>query len=215
MTYLELCNKVLRLMREDTVTTVQAPDDVVVEMVKDYVNDGKRLVEEAHNWNMLRDYWTVTTEAGNSFVSITGAGKTPVLFDVYNVTGGPLQQATNRQIAYLKSQSGTENIPYYYAVSGIDGNGDVKLLLHPTPDTEYTLTTEGFRKQADLSQDDDVLLVSSQPVVYYALALALRERGEVGGQTAAEVFGMAKQYLSDAIAIDAALNQYEYDWYAN
>ena len=215
MTYLELCNKVLRLMREDTVTTVQAPDDVVVEMVKDYVNDGKRLVEEAHNWNMLRDYWTVTTEAGNSFVSITGAGRTPVLFDVYNVTGGPLQQATNRQIAYLKSQSGTENIPYYYAVSGIDGNGDVKLLLHPTPDTEYTLTTEGFRKQADLSQDDDVLLVSSQPVVYYALALALRERGEVGGQTAAEVFGMAKQYLSDAIAIDAALNQYEYDWYAN
>jgi len=197
------------------VTTVQAPDDVVVEMVKDYVNDGKRLVEEAHNWNMLRDYWTVTTEAGNSFVSITGAGRTPVLFDVYNVTGGPLQQATNRQIAYLKSQSGTENIPYYYAVSGIDGNGDVKLLLHPTPDTEYTLTTEGFRKQADLSQDDDVLLVSSQPVVYYALALALRERGEVGGQTAAEVFGMAKQYLSDAIAIDAALNQYEYDWYAN
>ena len=215
MTYLELCNKVLRLMREDTVTTVQAPDDVVVEMVKDYVNDGKRLVEEAHNWNMLRDYWTVTTEAGNSFVSITGAGRTPVLFDVYNVTGGPLQQATNRQIAYLKSQSGTENIPYYYAVSGIDGNGDVKLLLHPTPDTEYTLTTEGFRKQADLSQDDDVLLVSSQPVVYYALALALRERGEVGGQTAAEVFGMAKQYLSDAIALDASLNQYEYDWYAN
>jgi len=215
MTYLDICNKVLRLMREDTVASVQVPDDVVVELVKDFVNDAKRLVEDAHSWNMLRDQWTVSTTAGNPLVSVTGAGKYVVFSDVYNTTGGRLQECTNRKMAYLKSESGADNVPYYYAVNGIDGNGDVRLRLHPTPDAVYTLSTEGFKKQADLSLDADELLVPAQPVVYYALALALRERGEVGGQTAAEVFGMAKQYLSDAIALDASLNQYEYDWYAN
>jgi hypothetical protein len=41
-----------------------------------------------------------------------------------------------------------------------------------------------------------------------------RERGETGGTTAAEYFGVAQQYLSDAIALDAQKHPYETDWYA-
>ena len=59
----------------------------------------------------------------------------------------------------------------------------------------------------------DELLVPEQPVIYLALALASRERGEVGGQTSTDIFGMASNYLKDAIAHDAALNNLEYDWY--
>jgi len=36
-----------------------------------------------------------------------------------------------------------------------------------------------------------------------AYAMALRERGETGGQSAAEQFAIASSALSDAIAVDA------------
>ena len=44
----------------------------------------------------------------------------------------------------------------------------------------------------------------SQPVIHLAVALLARERGETGGTSTAEYFGIADRYLSDAIAIDAA-----------
>ncbi len=42
-----------------------------------------------------------------------------------------------------------------------------------------------------------------------ALAMALRERGETGGQSAAEQFAIADVSLSDAVAFDA--NKYQED----
>jgi hypothetical protein len=42
--------------------------------------------------------------------------------------------------------------------------------------------------------------------------MAARERGEVGGQTATELFSLAGVYLSDAIAHDAALNDLDNIW---
>jgi hypothetical protein len=42
--------------------------------------------------------------------------------------------------------------------------------------------------------------------------MAARERGEVGGQTAAELFALANVYLSDAIAWDASLNDLDNIW---
>jgi len=42
------------------------------------------------------------------------------------------------------------------------------------------------------------------PVIHLTVALLARERGETGGTSTAEYFTIANQYLSDAIAIDAA-----------
>ena len=44
-----------------------------------------------------------------------------------------------------------------------------------------------------------------------AFGMALRERGETGGQSAAEQFGVANAALNDAIAIDA--NRYQDEMY--
>jgi hypothetical protein len=60
------------------------------------------------------------------------------------------------------------------------------------------------KRQADLSANDDSLLVPSQPVIHLAVALLARERGETGGTSTAEYFQIADKFLSDAIAIDAA-----------
>ena len=215
MTYLDICNKVLRLMREDTVATLQAPDDVVVELVKDFVNDAKRLVEEAHDWNALVHDWSLSTAVGDPYVSLTGAGKSVNIGYIYRDDGLKLQEIPKVKMASLRSQPSAPGTPHYFSVNGMDNSGDIKILLHPTPSTVSSLTVSGHQKQADLSADTDELHIPDQPVVYFALALALRERGEVGGQTAGEVFGMAKEYMSNAIANDVALNQYDYDWYTN
>ena len=68
----------------------------------------------------------------------------------------------------------------------------------------YSLRFDLTKRQADLSADTDVLLIPAQPVIHLAVALLVRERGETGGTSTAEYFQIANQYLSDAIAIDAA-----------
>ena len=215
MTYLELCNKVLRLMREDAVLTLVSPDDSVVELVKEFVNDAKELVEGAHDWNGLVYEWTPATAVGDPYVSLTGAGKNANIEYVYRDDGVALQEISRQKMASLRAGATSNNTPSYYQVSGRDNNGDVRVLLNPTPDSIATLTVSGSLKQAALVADTDELTIPDQPVAYYALAFALRERGEVGGQTAGEVFSQAKQYMGDAIAQDVALNSYDYDWYSN
>jgi hypothetical protein len=68
----------------------------------------------------------------------------------------------------------------------------------------YSIRVDTVKRQADLSANADVLLVPAQPVIHLAVALLARERGETGGTSTAEYFTIANQYLSDAIAIDAA-----------
>ena len=70
----------------------------------------------------------------------------------------------------------------------------------------------GFKRQGELTEDGQHMLVPNKPVLYYALALAARERGEVGGQSSAELFSMANQFLSDAIAYDASNTELDNIW---
>lgn len=212
MTYLEIVNKVLRLMREDTIDSVATADDVVALLVTEFVNDAKRFVEDAHNWNQLREEWDIVTVPGTNTYSLTNSGKYAkieyIWNDKYEVRKRPL-----KTVKYRNELSPTSNQPNIWAVSGTDASGDVQVRVYPTPDDAYNLKVSGFQFQADLALDADELLVPDQPVVYRALALALRERGEVGGQTAVEIFGVAEQHLSDAIARDADMSNLDFDWY--
>ena len=213
MTYLQLVNEVLKRMREDTITTVVANDDVVVDMVTSLVNDAKRTVEDAHTWNGLRYEWPVTTVADTSLYSLTSAGNYAKIEYILTTQGQSLSEVTLQKIRMLKSQPNTvTQQPTYYAVNGLDASGDIRIEVFPKPDGVYPLDVYGFKRQPDLVADDDALLVPSKPVLYLALALAARERGEVGGQTAAEIFGMASRYLSDAVAWDASLNDLDNIW---
>jgi len=211
MTYLEIVNKVLRLLREPAAVST-SDDDAVVSVVAEMVNDAKRTVEDAHNWNALRYEWSETATATNQHVELTAAGKAAKVDYIYTADGTQLREVPNQQIAAMRANGTDPGMSWYYAVNGLS-NGNLRLRLYPAPKTDTDLEVYGYKKQADLSSDADILLVPEQPVVYLALALAARERGEVGGQTAAEIFQMAGTYLKDAIANDVALNQYEYDFY--
>lgn len=211
MTYLQIVNKVLRLLREDTTSSITGSSDILVNLVAELVNDAKRYVEDAHNWNQLREEWTIVTTPGTTEYSLTNAGKYAKIEYIMeqNVL---LHKRQLSEINYKLAQ-GSDGRPARWAVSGTDASNDVKIKLFPSPSSSYTLTAYGFKTQEDLALDSDELLIPAQPVVYQAYALAARERGEVGGQTAAEIFAVASQHLSDAIARDAEMSHLDYVWY--
>ena len=203
MTYLNLINNVLRRLREDTVETANATDYSA--LIGDLVNDAKKIVENSFDWTALRDTITFSTANGTSEYSLTGSGDLAVVKDVIN--------ATSKKFIYQRSKSYFNNVYYnqtilsgspdYYTFIGTDSNGDLKIKLYPQPDAVYSLRFDVVAPQADLSSDSEVLSVPSNPVIQLAYAMALRERGETGGQSAVEQFSVASTALSDAIAFDA------------
>ncbi|MDG1314632.1 MAG: hypothetical protein P8P29_03795 [Flavobacteriaceae bacterium] len=80
------------------------------------------------------------------------------------------------------------------------------------PYTGDDLVVNGYGMAPKLVANEDMCEIPEQVVLYYALSLASRERGEVGGMAAAEIFALSKQYLADAIARDIGNSRHEYTW---
>ena len=70
-----------------------------------------------------------------------------------------------------------------------------------------------YKPQAELSADADQIKVPSEPVIKYAYAMALAERGEDAGLSSSEAFGLASQSLADYIAIENGRYSDEYVWH--
>jgi len=203
MTYLDLINNVLRRLREDTVTTVNETD--YSSLIGDLVNDAKKIVENSFDWTALRDSITVNTVSGTDTYSLTGSGDLAVVKDVMNTT--------SKRFMHLRSKEYFNNVNYnttpitgspdYFTFVGVDSNRDLEIQVYPQPDAIYALRFDVAKPQTDLSSDSDTLSVPTNPVIQLAYAMALRERGETGGQSAAEQFAVASTALSDAISFDA------------
>ena len=208
MNYLELVNGVLMRLREPSAPTVRVNEDTVVNLAKTFVNDAKRHVEAAHGWNATRNLWQFGTEANKPAYVLEGTGGgcriSQVTKDNWN---HPMDQWDLRRV--IGDRSGE---PWRWAWEGTDDAGNIMIRFDPIPDDVYAISVLGHRNLPDLEDDTDQLRLPDQPVLYYALALAARERGEVGGQTALELFNMAQQYISDAIALDANLSPTEMTW---
>ena len=212
MTYLELVNGVLSRMREDVVTTVQGTDDVVVQLVKSFVNDAKRTVENSHTWNSLSVEWSFDTVVGQDKYTLTGTSRSCIIEYIYDDAGNPLR-ITNRAHLRSKALSGAAlNTSRYYILDGEDANGNVNIRVWPAPEKATTYHAFGFQPTADLSNDTDKLKVPAMPVLYLAQALAARERGEVGGQTPQELVLLAERTLRDEIGKDAVNSEPENIW---
>ena len=204
MTYLNLMNNVLRRLREDEVTTVTA--NTYSKMVSDFINDAKKIVEEAADWSALRSTVIIPTTASDNTYSLTDCGDNVKVMSVLNDTENCFMDYQtkdwfNEQL-YLVAAA--EGAPRYYTFNGLDSNGDTQVLVGPTPDGVYNLRFDVIKRQTDLTSDSDVLLVPAMPVIHLAVALLARERGETGGTSTTEYFAIADKFLSDAIAIDAA-----------
>jgi hypothetical protein len=216
VTYLEMVNEVLVRMREDEIQSVNdVENDPQQKLVCKFVNDARSFVDKSHTWNGQRKLWVVDLKAGE---------------------GEYLREANARWMSQQKQVTGS---PMYFTPSYVSGH-ELQVRLYPIPDerhelsgevaeysiaeyneAEYggslvnakqTLVFEGYKASPRLERDTDKIVIPIDPVMYYALAYASRERGEVGGQSSAELFQLAAQYLSDAIAWDVNNSDMEYVW---
>jgi hypothetical protein len=200
-------------MREEEVSSVQST--TYSKMVGDFVNDAKKIVEAAWDWSALRTTLTVTTTADIFNYVLTGSQNRIKALNVINDTDNIFMEyrpATWFDDKYL-NQDPVSGSPEYYTYNGVDSSGDSQIDVYPKPDGVYTIRFNCIFRNDDLSADVDTLLIPSMPVIHLAIALLARERGETGGTSAPEYFGIADKYLSDAIALDAQKHPDETIWY--
>ena len=204
MTYLEIVNKVLIRLREDQVSTVeQTPYSA---LVGEFVNDAKQLVEDAWDWSALRTTLTVTTSANTFNYNLTGTGNRVTILDVVNDTSNNFMTYKDAHWfnnTFLNSDPAVGS-PFYYTFNGIDANGDTAVDVYPIPNGVYALRFNSILRTGQLEEDTDAVNIPTLPIIHIAFAMALRERGETGGQSAAEAYIYADRVMSDAIALDAS-----------
>ena len=204
MTYLELVNDVLARLRETQVTTVGLT--TYSSLIGKFVNDAKRQIEDAYDWNALGQEITVTTSGSVYEYSMTGAGqKFRVTSDPLNITSNVVMQVITvsdmRRKQYL--QPTITAVPSEYCFEGVDNNGDAKVQLWGRPNGVYTIKFFLSVPQATLSSDSTSVLVPDVLVTQNAYARALVERGEDGGLNSSEAYALYKAMLSDYIALEA------------
>ena len=212
---LSLVNDVLVRMREPEVSTVN--ENVLSKLVSKYVNDAKRQVEDAYNWNALTSTLTATTSAGVFNYVMVGTGSRFKVIEIYNnTTRAFLSPKTSREMtaAFISSESPEPGIPAYYNFNGIDNNGDTQVDVFPIPDGVYTLFFNLYVPQEELVNDNDTMFVPKEPVVLLAYARSLVERGEDGGLNSSEAYALYKAALSDYIALEASRYPEEECWSA-
>lgn len=202
MTYLQLVNAVLARLRESSVATVATTS--YSSLIGKFVNDSKLQVEAAWNWDALRTIKTVTTASGTSTYTVTGSGRFPKTIKVNDTTNqGELYNVPLQWILDQQQLTTTQNAnPVYYAWSGTDGT-DSKVELFPTPNGVFSVKFNLYVPQVALSADADVLTVPHEAVEMGAYARALVERGEDGGLSSSEAYGLFKGILADQIALES------------
>jgi hypothetical protein len=214
MTYLEVVNNVLRRLREPTVSSVNESNYSA--MIGVFVNDAKREVEDAHDWNVLSDTLTANTSAGIFNYVLVGSGNRFRVIDVLNDSNDTeLRYAPtkwmNKQFLLTNTQSAA---PLFYNFNGVDSNYDTQVDIYPVPDTVYALRFNLIIPQADLTSDSTRVLVPPHLVSQLAYAKAIAERGEDGGNLSSEAYALYKMSLANEVAIERNRYEEEMNWVA-
>lgn len=202
MTYLEIINGVLRRLREQTVTTYNETEYST--MIGDYVNDAIDLVQQRHQWSAQFSEITVSTSASTQNYTIDGLTEFGQIMDAINDTSNTrLRQVRTDWMNTQTNMGGTEEgSPLFFSFNGTASDRDPKIDLWPIPDGTYSLKFRVFTKQTNVTAGATEVVVPAQPVIQYALASALRERGEIGGSNYNEQMAVARSVLSEHIAAD-------------
>jgi hypothetical protein len=185
-------------------------------MIGQFVNDSKRQVEDAYNWNALTETLTADTTADVFNYVLTGSGQRFRVIDVLNDTSNTFlklaaTQWMDQQFLLTTPQKGS---PQYYNFNGVNSSGDTQVDLYPIPNGVYNVRFNIIRPQVPLTSDSTSVLVPHEPIVFLAYARALAERGEDGGLASNEAYQLYLQSLADAIALESGRYLEEQEWIA-
>lgn len=211
-TYLELVNDVLVRLREAEVQTVS--QSAYSKLIGKFINDGKRQVEDSYTWNALLVTLTVPTVAATSNYVIPNSGSRFTVKRVINQESDWfLDELSSDEMADLQRNGPQEQgKPQYYSFKGVDSNFNTKVDLFPVPDAIYNIDFDVNKPQDELSLNTDILSVPNEPVIFYAYAKALAERGEDGGLQSGEAYQLYLQSLADFVAIESSRYRSETVW---
>lgn len=212
--YLQLTNSVLRRLRESEVSSVN--DTEYSKLIATYINDSKRQVEDAYNWNSLSDTLSATTGSDVFSYILNGSGQRFRIIDIINDTSNIiLQNRTTRWMdqAFLVNNP-QKGAPLYYNFNGTDINGDTQVDLYPIPDGAYNIRFNIIKPQVELVADADTVYVPHEPIILGAYARAIAERGEDAGITGNEAYALYLTSLADAIALESGRYIEEGEWFA-
>ena len=217
ITFLESINRVRVKLRAGRLSTLSNADEYT-QLLAAFVNEAKEEVEDAWAWNTLQTRVSLTMVAGTDTYSLTGAGESFELYDVWNYTQdyylpGPYSSKFVNEQELIGSLSGGIS---YFDFAGNDANGDPELRFIPAPASSGDIIyVYGYAKQGylDITSDANTnIIVPWRPVVFGAYARAVSERGEDGGIGFAEADMAFRMALADAIAYDAARMHKATDW---
>ena len=216
MTFIDAINEVLGRLREGSVTTIN--QTAYSTLISHLVNDAKRQVEDAWDWDAQNTTLTITTAPGVSTYTIVGSGTKQKSISANNITAGNQNKLRAVPMNWIQDQQQLTNVgtaaPVYYAWNGTDGT-DSKVELFNTPGAVYTIAFNLNVPQAKLVNATDIIMVPSEAVVMGAYARALAERGEDGALSSSEAYGLYRGILSDRIAIEQSRNEDYSTWVAN
>jgi hypothetical protein len=212
-TYLEIVNDVLARLRESSVSSVT--QTTYATLIGKFVNDAKRQVENAWNWEALYTTISISTVAGTSGYTVTGSGKTQKNESIFDSTNQIILQKA--PLSWIKQQQQLTTVQQgnagYYAWSGNNGT-DSTVELFPTPNSAATIKFNMYVPQVDLSADGDNCTVDGVSVALGAYTRAVIERGEDGGITSSDAASIYKSHLSDMISIDSSRHIENSEWIA-
>jgi hypothetical protein len=213
--YLELVNEVLIRLREDPVTAVN--QNKYSRLIGLYINDAKRQVEDAYNWNALSETLTIQTSADLFNYVLTDAGIRFRVLDFLNDTSDWFLKyaGTTQMNGWFLNQVPDRGPPVYFNFNGVDPNGDTQVDVYPIPDGVYTLNLNIIKPQEEFTQDAQQIKIPAEPVIFLAYAKALAERGEDGGLSSSEAYALYQTSLADHVAIEGNKYPEEFTWEAH
>jgi len=205
-TFLSLVNDVLVRLREPQVNAVT--DTTLSTLVGKFVNDAKRECADAYDWDAFNTSVTITTTASQyTGYTLTGAGTRFRVTNVLDITDySSLTPTTVDKIERrVYSSASPQNAdPSEYAFNGVNSNGDTQVMFWPIPVGVNSIRFSLVVPESDMTSDTDTTKLPKEPIVLGALARALVDRGEDGGLSVSECYGLAKKALADVIAIELA-----------
>lgn len=227
-----MVNSVLAELRETPVTTVNAT--TYSTLVAKWINDCKRQVEDAWDWQPLDYIVNITLSLGvldydltNLFPALNARARLKLnpfdmnrnmAFDI--TTGNPynLLHAPADYIRQIRDRLPTpqiQSVPIYFGLYRYNNgvNDGISMILWETPNAVRNWRLYFTNPQADLVNDGDTILVPATPVVAMATDIALNERGEEIGEPGTTVDQRAKIHITNAIGVDATFQEFKTDFY--
>jgi len=210
MTYIEIVNSVLVRLREEKVDTVQ--ENEYSSLIGQLVNVAKRDVENAYNWEALRNTVHLITAVDTFHYELLDTTTDARTIDVYNYTNK--NWLTTRTSEWMDKMFAPDVVPtgspQVYSWNGVSSNDNLEVDLYPIPSKIEKLRFNMTVPQKDLVLDGDKLYVSSMLVIENTLARAIEERGEDGGSSNQQQ--RYQSLLADAISMESSRKPMETIW---